>query len=222
MRALFGRRDQRGQASMGEMMVTVLLLGIVMTFVYKAIDTTQYALAGETARLANLDEARTLMAVTTKDLRTATRLVPGTSPFVAASDNDVTFYANLNNTTGGPRKIRIYVDSTNQLIAQAWTPDVSSVSPNYTYTGAASPRYVGRFVANPAGQPIFTYYGVPDATTGIAPVLPSGTLSAANLLAVYSVKVTLVVRKQTTLPVRPVTLVNQVRLPNVDYQPPSG
>ena len=31
------------------------------------------AIAGETARLANLDEARTLMAVTTKDLRTATR-----------------------------------------------------------------------------------------------------------------------------------------------------
>jgi len=32
------------------------------------------------------------------------------------------------------------------------------------------------------------------------------------------VKVTLVVRKQTTLPLRPITLVNQVRLPNVDYQ----
>jgi hypothetical protein len=201
---------------MGEMMVTVLLLGVVMTFVYKAIDTTQYALAGENARLANLDEARNLMAVTTKDLRTATRLVPGTSPFVAASNTDVTFYANLNNTTGGPRKIRIYVDSTSELIAQAWTPDVGSVSPNYTYTGAASPRYVGRFVANPAAQPIFTYYD----STGTQ--LPSGTLTAANLLAVYAVKVTLVVRKQTTLPLRPVTLVNQVRLPNVDYQPPSG
>jgi len=213
---LLRHRDERGQSSLAEMMVTVLLLGLVMTFVYKAIDTTQYAIAGETARLANLDEARNLMAVTTKDLRTATRLVPGTSPFVAASDNDVTFYANLNNTTGGPRKIRIYVDSSSELIAQAWTPDSGSVSPNYTYTGAASPRYVGRFVANPAAQPIFTYY---DSTGG---QLPSGSLSAANLLAIYSVKVTLVVRKQTTLPLRPITLVNQVRLPNVDYQPPSG
>jgi len=213
---LLRHRDERGQSSLAEMMVTVLLLGLVMTFVYKAIDTTQYAIAGETARLANLDEARNLMAVTTKDLRTATRLVPGTSPFVAASDNDVTFYANLNNTTGGPRKIRIYVDSSSELIAQAWTPDSGSVSPNYTYTGAASPRYVGRFVANPAAQPIFTYY---DLTGG---QLPSGNLNAANLLAIYSVKVTLVVRKQTTLPLRPITLVNQVRLPNVDYQPPSG
>jgi hypothetical protein len=212
----FRRRNERGQASLGEMMVTVLLLGIVMTFVYKAIDTTQYAIAGETARLANLDEARTLMAVTTKDLRTATRLMPGTSPFVSASDNDVTFYANLNNTTGGPRKIRIYVDSSSELIAQATAPDVGSVSPNYTYTGTATPRYVGRFVTNSTSPPIFTYYAQGSATP-----LPT-PLSAQSLLAVYSVKVTLVVRKQTTLPLRPVTLVNQVRLPNVDYQPPTG
>ena len=216
MRACFRRRDERGQSSMGEVMMTVLLLGIVMTFVYKAIDTTQYAIAGETARLANLDEARTLMAVTTKDLRTATRLVPGTSPFVAASPNDVTFYANLNNTTGGPRKIRIYVDATSELIAQAWTPDAGSVSPNYTYTGTAVPRYVGRYVTNSTSPAIFTYYD----STGTQ--LPSGSLTAANLLAVYSVKVTLVVRKQTTLPLRPITLVNRVRLPNVDYQPPTA
>ncbi len=198
---------------MVEIAATLLLLSIVMGFLYKSIDTTQYAIAGETARLANLDEARTLMAVTTKDLRTATRLVAGTSPFAAAADNDVTFYANLNNTTGGPRKIRIYVDSTSELIAQAWTPDAGSVAPNYTYTGVASPRYVGRFVANPSGQPIFTYYD----NTGSQ--LPSGALSAADRLRVFSVKVTLVVRKQTTLPLRPITLVNQVRLPNVDYQP---
>jgi len=216
MRTFFRRRDERGQSSMAEVMMTVLLLGIVMTFVYKAIDSTQYAIAGETARLANLDEARTLMAVTTKDLRTATRLVPGTSPFVAASDKDITFYANLNNTTGGPRKIRIYVDSTSELIAQAWAPDAGSVAPNYTYTGTAVPRYVGRYVANASNQPIFTYYDINGTQ------LPSGSLSAADLLAVYSVKVTLVVRKQTTLPLRPVTLVNRVRLPNVDYQPPGA
>jgi hypothetical protein len=214
MRPCVRRRDQRGQSSLAEMMVTVLLLGIVMTFVYKAIDSTQFAIAGESARLANLDEARTLMAVTTKDLRTATRLVPGTSPFVSASDNDVTFYANLNNTTGGPRKIHIYVDSTSELIAQAWNPDGTSVSPNFTYTGTPVPRYVGRYVAN-GSTPIFQYYAQNSTTP-----LPT-PLNAANLLAVYSVKVTLIVRKQTTLPLRPVTLINQVRLPNVDYQPPS-
>jgi len=220
MRALLRRRDERGQSSMGEVMVTVLLLGIVMTFIYRSIDTTQYAIAGETARLANLDEARTLMAVTTKDLRTATRLVAGTSPFAVADNNDITFYANLNNTTGGPRKIRIYIDSTSELIAQVWAPDASSVAPNYTYTGTPVPRYVGRYVTNNAStQPIFQYFDSDGNQLPASGSMPSGGLNATDRLAVFSVRVTLVVRKQTTLPLRPITLVNQVRLPNVDYQP---
>jgi hypothetical protein len=198
-----------------ELTAAVVLLSIVMTFVYKAVDTTQYAIAGENARLVNLDEARTLMAVMTKDIRTATRLTAGTSPFIVGQDKEVTFYANLNNVTGGPRKIRIYVDSTSQLIAQSWAPDSSSVAPNYTYTGTPTARYVGRYVANASNQPIFEYYDI-NGTKLTTP------LSAAGLLATYSVKITLVVRKQTTLPLRPVTLINQVRLPNVNYQPITG
>ena len=58
------------------------------------------------------------MAVSTKDMRTATRLQAGTSPFVLADKREVIFYANLNNngTSGsvvdnGPRRVRIYVDA---------------------------------------------------------------------------------------------------------------
>jgi hypothetical protein len=211
------RRRLRGErgTTVVEMTATVILLSIVLTFVYKAIDTTQYAIAGETARLANLDEARTLMGVTTKDIRTATRLTAGTSPFTVGQNKEVTFYANLNNVTGGPRKIRIYVGTASELISQMWTPDASSVAPNYTYTGTPVARYVGRYVANASNQPIFEYYDI-NGTKLTTP------LNAAGLLAVYSVKITLVVRKQTTLPLRPVTLVNQVRLPNVNYQPITG
>lgn len=208
-------RNQSGQSSMVEVVTTLFILAIVMVFVYASVGTAQTAIGGEERRLVNMDEARTLMAVVTKDLRTAARLQAGTSPFLAADDRDVTFYANLNNTTGGPRKLRIYIDPSNQLISQSWTPDVGSVSPNYTYTGAASLRYVGRYVANTSAQPIFEYFDV-NGTKLTAP------LSAASLLAVYSVRVTLVVRKQTTLPVRSVTVVNQVRLPNVDYQQTSS
>ncbi len=200
---------------MVEIAATLLLLSIVMTVVYSSVDTAQRAITGESARIVNLDEARTLMAVTTKDLRTATRLQAGTSPFVSAQDRDVTFYANLNNTIGGPRKIRIYIDPSNTLIASAWSPDSGSVAPNYTYTGPSSLRYVGQYVNNAVGQPIFDYYDVNNLKL-------TAPLSATGLLAVYSVQVTLVVRKQTTLPVRSVTLVNQVRLPNVDYQPPGS
>jgi hypothetical protein len=207
------RKDERGQSSMVEIVATLMLLSIVLTVVYSSVDSAQNAITGEQARLVNLDEARTLMDVTTKDIRTAARLQAGTSAFVVGQDRDVTFYANLNNTTGGPRKIRIYVDPSNILISQVWAPDVGSVAPNYTYTGAPTLRFVGKYVANTAAQPLFEFYDV-DGNTLTTP------LSSSSLLAVYSVRVTLVVRKQTTLPVRAVTVVNQVRLPNVDYQQP--
>ncbi|MGZ4713870.1 MAG: hypothetical protein ACXVJ7_06610 [Acidimicrobiia bacterium] len=205
------RRDERGQSSMVEVVATLMLLSIVLTVLYTSINSAQQAIGGEQRRLVNLDEARTLMDVTTKDIRTAARLQAGTSALASGQDRDLTFYANLNNTTGGPRKVRIYVDASNILISQSWNPDAGSVAPNYTYTGAAILRYVGRYVANPSNQPIFQYY---DASGSLL----TTPLSASGLLAVHSIKVTLVVRKQTTLPLRAVTVVNQVRLPNVDYQ----
>jgi type II secretory pathway pseudopilin PulG len=207
------RRSQSGQ-SMVEITATLMLLSIVLTFVYASIDSAQRSIVGESERIGNLSEAQTLMDAITKDLRTATRLQAGNAPFVAANDRDVTFYANLNNATGGPRKIRIYVDPSSEIISAVWSPDSGSISPNYTYTGTSALRYVGRYVVNTAAQPIFEYYDI----NGVK--LPS-PLSGPSLLAAYSVKITLIVRKQTVLPVRSITLVNQVRLPNVDYQPTS-
>ena len=197
---------------MVEVTATLMLLSIVMSFVYAGIDSSRKSITGELERTSNLSEAQTLMDAITKDLRTATRLQAGTAPFVAADDRDVTFYANLNDATGGPRKIRIYVDPTSEIISAVWQPDAGTISPNYTYTGASALRYVGRYVTNTNLQPIFEYYDV----NGVKLTTP---LNATALLATYSVKITLIVRKQTTLPVRAVTLVNQVRLPNVDYQP---
>ena len=208
------RRDESGQSSLVEIAATLMVLSIVLSFVYAGIETAQRSLTGEAERVSNLSEAQTLMDVITKDLRTATRLQAGTAPFLAATDRDVTFYANLNDATGGPRKIRIYVDPTSEIVSASWSPDVGTVSPNYTYTGASSLRYVGRYVANTASEHIFQFYDI-NSTELTTP------LSAGGLLAAYSVKVTLIVRKQTNLPVRSVTLMNQVRLPNLDYQPTS-
>jgi hypothetical protein len=209
------RRDERGQSTLIEVASALILLALVMTMLYSSLDSAGRAVAGTSMRVSNLDEARTLMAVLTKDLRTATRLQAGTSPFVVADTRDVTFYANLDDTTSGPRKIRIYVDSRNEIIASVQTPDSGSTAPNYTYTGAATPRYVGRYLANSATQPVFRFFD--DSRTELAE-----PLSASDLLAVDSVRITLEVREASTLPVGDVTLVDQVRLPNVDYQNTSG
>ncbi|MGZ4676284.1 MAG: PulJ/GspJ family protein [Acidimicrobiia bacterium] len=205
------RRDQRGQTTLIEIASALILLAVIMTMVYSSLDTAGKAVAGTSLRVTNLDEARTLMAVLTKDLRTATRLQAGGSPFASAAATDVTFYANLDNTTGGPRKIRMYVNASGIIIASVQTPDASSVAPNYTYTGASKLRYVGRYLANTSADPVFRYYD--DSGTELA-----APLSDADKLAVDSIRITLVVRSSTHLPVGNVTLVDQVRLPNVDYQ----
>jgi hypothetical protein len=215
-------RGSRGQ-SLFEMVAVIAILTIVLVIVYEGINSAGQALSGTEKRLNNLDEARTLMAVATKDIRTATRLQAGTSPFVTANARELIFYANLNNDGGsgsvvdnGPRKVRIYVDPTSQLIEEVTKPAASSVPPNYTYTGAPTKRFVGRYVANPAAQPIFQFYDDDGVELTPAP------LSAANLLAVNSVKITLSIRRTTTLPIASTTLVNTVRLPNVDYQETFG
>jgi hypothetical protein len=214
-------RGEGGQ-TLFESITVVLLLGLVLGVVYQGIGSLTRAIDGVDRRLQNLDEARVLMAVVSKDLRTATRLQAGTPAFAVAADREVVFYANLNNPAGGgvadsgPRRVRIFVDAQDQLIEEVTRPDAGSVPPAYTYTGPATRRFVGRYVANPAGRPIFRYLDANGNALGPTP------LDADARLAVRAVRITLSIRRATSLPVAHTTLVNTVRLPNLDYQEAIG
>ncbi|GIU87958.1 MAG: hypothetical protein KatS3mg009_2473 [Acidimicrobiia bacterium] len=172
---------------------------------------------GTGERLRNLEEARNLVAVTAKDIRTAVRLEAGTSPFVLADDREAIFYANLD-TTDAPKKVRIRVDGQNQLIEEVWDADAGSVAPDYTYTGTARVRYVGRFVANDVDTPIFEYL---DDDGNVLASTPR-SVSASDRLAVKSVRITLEVRRTSAFNDNVTTVVNQVRLPNLDYNAVAG
>lgn len=200
-----------------EMVMTVALLGLVMVTVYGGLWSMTDAVTGTERRLENLDQARVLMATTSKDLRTATTLQAGSAAFLLAADKEAVFYANLNNsgagvTCKGPRKVRIYVDAQTQLVEEVTEPDAPCVGPNYTYTGTPSVRFVGRYVANVPAAPIFTYYDDEGNVLGPTP------LSDVDRLKVRQVKITLAIRKETTYEVADTVLVNRVRLPNLDYQ----
>ena len=206
--------NERG-ASILELMTTVLLIGVVMAAVMGGIFSAQRAVTGASLRLENLDQARTLMASLTKDVRTAVRLQAGTSPFTTADKNHAVFYANLS-TTSAPKKVDLSIDSQSRLIETVWTADAGSSAPNYTYTGASTVRLVGRYVANSATSPLFTYLD----SDGDA--LTSTPLNATDLLAVQAVQINLVVKKTTASKLNATTLVNQVRLPNLDYNDVAG
>jgi hypothetical protein len=221
-RATARGRGNRGQ-TIFEVVAVCTILGIVLAMVYSGINSAGQAIGGTEKRLANLDEARILMAVSTKDVRTATRLQAGTSPFTLANKRELVFYANLNNNgaspsvvNSGPRRVRIFVDPTSQLIEEVVKPDASSLPPAYTYNGTPTRRFVGRYVANAASQPIFRYFDVNGVELTATP------LSATDRLAVNSVQITLAIRRSTSFPIANTTLVNTVRLPNVDYQETFG
>ena len=216
-RLALSRRSELG-VGMFELIATIALMSLVMLTIYQGVDSLTSAAAGTDARLVNLGEARTLMGATTKDLRTALRLQAGTPAFTVAKDTEVTFYANLlpNPTVLAPRQIHIYVDAQNQLIEEVKAPDASSVAPNYTYTNPANlptVRFVGRYVANDAAHPIFTYYDSSATPLKLSPT----PLSAQNLLAIHSVQILLMVRKSPYRNIGFTTLLNTVRLPNMDY-----
>jgi hypothetical protein len=214
-RAVRARRDERG-SSILEVVSVLLLVMIVMGAVFQGMVSATQATEGSGARLRNLDEARVLMATTSKDLRTAVRLSAGTSPFVTANKNEAIFYANLD-TTGAPKRVRIHVDSQNRLIEQVWEHDPASTAPNYTYTTTTPKlRMVGRYVANDSAHPIFTYVDANDVALGPLP------LSASNRLAIKAVRIELIVYRTSAFNDNATTVVNRVRLPNVDYNAVAG
>jgi type II secretory pathway pseudopilin PulG len=108
-----------GQAgiTMVEMAVVVALLGLVLTMAFQGVVSYQRAAAGADTRQQNLDQARTVMAVLTKDLRTATE-------FSAMSATDVTFTGLLNTAATAPaNQLRLYVDANGVLREAVTTPD---------------------------------------------------------------------------------------------------
>ncbi len=213
------RVTERG-STLFELAAVLALMGIVLTSVYGGIDSLTNATAGTDSRLVNLNEARTLMDVATKDVRTAVRLQAGTSAFVIANDNEIMFYANLlpNPTVVPPRRIHIYVDAQSRLIEEVMAPDAGSVAPNYTYVDPnnhPSIRFVGRYVANDAAHPIFTYYDNSATPQKLTPT----PLNSQNLLAIHSVQILLMIRRSAYRNTGFTTLENTVRLPNLDFAP---
>ncbi len=233
---------ERG-TSLVEVLTVVAILSIVMVFVTGTFGSLFFTTERTELRLQNLDEARLIINGMTKDIRTATRWDPVSSPFgtgcvngnadgqptcsVAAgsppaiglaADSELIFYANLDpaGPPTGPRKIHIYVDSSSRLVEEITRPTATCSAP-FTCTYGATPtstRILGYYVVNSGA--LFSYY---DDSTAVPTLLAPTPLSVTNLVKVGQIQITLTIRKQTNFQVPAATIINQVRMPNVDYNP---
>ena len=180
---------------MVEMAVVIALLGLVLAMAMQGLVSYQRATASADTRQQNLEEARNVMAVLTKDLRTATA-------FSAATATDVTFTALLNiGSTAPPNQVRLYADANGILREVVTPPDDPSASP-ITYTGTGATRVVGRGLTGTSS--LLSYRDSADNVTA--------TLTAVTSVVV-TVSVDLPSRSGTDVPAT--VLTSRVFLPNV-------
>jgi prepilin-type N-terminal cleavage/methylation domain-containing protein len=191
-----GERD-RGQAgvTLVEMAVVVALLGLVLTMAFQGLVSYQRATASADTRQQNLDQARTVMAVLTKDLRTATE-------FTTLTATDVTFTGLLNTAATAPaNQLRLYVDSGGVLREAVTVPDNPTASP-LTYTGTPTTRFLGQGLVSTSS--LLSFRDSSDAVT---------TSLTAVASVIITVSVDLPSRSGGDVP--PTVLSSRVFLPNV-------
>jgi len=191
------RRAAHGEdgITMVEMAVVIALLGLVLAMAMQGLVSYQRAAGAADTRQQDLEEARTAMAVLSKDLRTATELT-------AATATDVTFTALLNTGSTAPaNRLRLYVDAGGVLREAVTPPDDPNASP-LTYTGTPVTRVVGRGLVDTGT--LLSYRDSADAVT-------------TTLTAITSVVVTVSVDLPSAwgAPVPPTVLSSRVFLPNV-------
>ena len=129
------------------------------------------------------------------------------------------FYANLM-TTAAPNRIDLYVDYTNpnapRLIEKVTPPTPDSNPPNWTSAeGRPVTRYVGQYVVNGTSAAIRRRCSSTTTRAERCSFPWSGrpSLDPTQFASIYSVLVTLSVRKSTERSIPATTLVNQVTLP---------
>ena len=138
---------RQGGVTMVELAVVVALLGLVLAMALQGVTSYQRAVVAADLRQQNLEQARVMMAVLTKDLRTATELT-------AISASDVTFRGLLNTAaTADPSTIQLDAD-TGSLI-EVVTPATTGATP--------VSRTVGRGLVNTAN--LFSYRDSSDNVT---------------------------------------------------------
>ena len=270
IRRLLSRARSEDGVTLVELMVVVAVMGVILGFVSQTLVTMENASTGAGLRLQNLDEARTLMDDVSKDVRTAARVTPTSSPFDVtactattpaqtqpcapagwgtavhaapyAGDNEMWFYANLtlaSQNTGSPCPdiVHLFVDTTANppVLREQNVSDANPTTdtpPNCVYgtlsggayTATYQTRLVGKYIVNGSSNcsttdAPFVYWTEDDTGNPVAFTSADTPLSATDRLQVDAVAITFAVRQSTNYKVACATLVNRVRLANVDYNP---
>jgi prepilin-type N-terminal cleavage/methylation domain-containing protein len=213
------RIDSDDGFTLTEMAVTVGLLGLVLATAFGAMTAFTGIAGGAERRMRNLEQARLLMNVTTRDLRTATpTLINGTevAAFVSATADSVEFYGNLRfdattPVTDPPVRVRLFLETDPRDATRRQLVETVTALPTTAVPSPAPRRRVIGVSLLPDTEMFCYDTAEVAASTDLGAWCASSTVPA--LADIAMVRVRILVQRSSAQ--GPTVLISSVYLPNV-------
>lgn len=220
------RRRASGESGLTliEMMVVLGILGIVLATLTTGVITLYQASSTVDFGTQNQNQARTAIAVISRDIRAASPVRPSTDPaFLVARPDEASFTANLDDSIR-PKLVRLWIDSESRMIEDATPADPDGDPADglvWNVADDAVIRYIAAFVVNDVTVPVFRYLDgegdeLPysdDPCPGPSGSVPPPCLDLAARREIAIVEVNMSVSSSPSRAAR-FTVSQRVRLPN--------
>jgi prepilin-type N-terminal cleavage/methylation domain-containing protein len=223
-------RHEDDGVTLTELIVTVVVLGLLASATVLMVSASMRVSSGNKERLDQSNTAAIAMQRVSRTLRTAvlqsqlttscTLAICTESAFLKGTPTSVQFYADVDNPKNSVGPSRVTYDVTAGVLTETVqqpdspTPDAAG----YHYCSAGPGCAIRSTVLATDVQTatsIFSFYTAADSVNAIA-LAPASQLTAAQLKAVDSIDVSLVVQKAGGANVAGASMVQRVALPNAD------
>jgi prepilin-type N-terminal cleavage/methylation domain-containing protein len=181
--------DERG-FTLIELLVAMVIGMVVLMAAFMVLDRTISASGQVADRSEALQRGRQAMDLVSRQLRSQV-CVGNTKPIISASDNSISFYADMSDGTTPIKQRTLSYSSTTDIITESVVTG-SGTYPTLTFTGtAASTPLLTKVkqIQDTSLRPIFRYYGYQTGTTNGTLVPLTAPLSATDLKRVALIKV---------------------------------
>lgn len=220
-------REESG-FGLAEFVVAIGLFSILATLIIITFSNFTRTLTRDRAATTNTNLASVAMDELTRVIRAATSIPVYNSAtdlpaFSYANKEKIILYAFIDTGSGTPTPIKVQFEvvSSRDLVETRW--NAHPVPGHTTYwefdTTASSTRVIARQIVTPGtGEAyMFNYQSIGTDLLPVDMVIPTGTggIVAANLPKIAVVEVTVKVQSDTTGRASPVTMTNQVGIPNL-------
>lgn len=205
----------------------MFLLGALGVIIASGLTAFTNALTRDRVATENTNVAAVGMNELTRVVRAATSIpvvnAVDLPAFSVADKEKIVVYAYIDSATMLPRPIKVQFEvnaATRDLVETRWAAHAQTGYPSYWQfdTTPQSVRTIARKIVVPATgeSSLFTYYKVNSATLLQEPLaVPAGGIASADLAKISVVGITVKVQSDTTGRAAPVTLTNQVGIPNL-------